>query len=149
MPWHFNTKKRLVKAPKIYIKDSGILHSLMAIDTMDQLLSHNKLGASWEGFAFEQVFRAIGKSSEDVYFWSTHSGAEIDLFWTHGGKNWGVEYKYSDAPKATKSMVVALEDLNLHHIWVVYPGKDRYSLQKNITVLPIKEISGSWDYGPK
>ncbi len=97
-PWYVNIGKRLVKRPKIYLKDSGIFHSLMSIESVDQLLSHNKLGASWEGFALECVCQSIGKRKEQLYFWITHSGAELDLFWVEKGKNWGIEFKYLDAP---------------------------------------------------
>ena len=146
LPWHTNTKKRLVRTPKIYLRDPGIFHSLMSIDSMDQLLSHNKLGASWEGFALECVLGAIGKRNEEVYFWSVHAGAEIDLFWRHAGKNWGIEFKFMDAPKLNRSMNVALEELDLDHLWVVYPGKERYPLSAKITVMPLEEIAGEWEY---
>jgi predicted AAA+ superfamily ATPase len=143
-PWYVNLGKRLVKSPKIYIKDSGIFHSLMVIETMEQLEAHNKLGASWEGYALECVSRSIGKRDEEMYFWSTHSGAEVDLFWQEGGKNWGIEFKYADAPRLTKSMQSAMKDLELEHLWVVYPGKDCYQLSGNITVLPLVQIPTRW-----
>ncbi len=136
-PWHTNTKKRLVKQPKIYLRDSGIFHSLLSIENFEQLHSHPKLGASWKGFALENICEHIGKPTNDYYFWQTHNGAELDLFWQAKGKNWGVEFKFSDAPKLTKSMKIAMEDLDLAHLWVVYPGKDKYPLNENVTVLPI------------
>ncbi|MFH1998937.1 MAG: ATP-binding protein, partial [Planctomycetota bacterium] len=108
-PWHSNTKKRLVKAPKLYLKDSGLFHSLMSIENRDQLLSHNKRGASWEGFALDSVVNSLSPSRRDVYFWSVHSGEELDLFWMQGGKNWGVEFKLMDAPKLTRSMTSVIK----------------------------------------
>lgn len=143
-PWYVNVGKRLVKSPKIYLKDSGIFHTLMGIETMEQLTAHNKLGASWEGFALECISRSIGKRDEEMYFWSTHSGAEIDLFWQQDGKNWGIEFKYMDAPRLSKSMPIALQDLELEHLWVVYPGNESYKLSQNITVLPLKQIPIHW-----
>ena len=146
MPWHTNIGKRQVKAPKIYIRDSGILHSLQSIDNMDQLQSHNKLGASWEGFALECAIAAIGKKSEELYFWAVHSGSEIDLFWQQGGKNWGMEFKYMDAPIITKSMKASQDALDLTRLWIVYPGAKRYPLSEKVTVLPVSDVGGAWDY---
>jgi len=145
-PWYLNTKKRLVKRPKIYIRDSGIFHSLMSINKKKQLFSHNKLGASWEGFALECVARSLNKRDEELYFWQTHAGAELDLFWQHKGKNWGVEFKYSDAPRKTKSMEIALKDLSLSHLWIVYPGKNCYKLDRKISSIPLSEIKNVWAY---
>lgn len=145
-PWYENIGKRIVKKPKIYLRDSGILHSLMSIDTQDQLLSSNKLGASWEGFALEYVCDSINKKDEEFYFWATHSGSEIDLFWQYAGKKWCVEFKNKDAPKLTKSLKIVSDDLCPAHIWVVYPGKGKYKIAKNITVLPLKEIPTQWIY---
>lgn len=145
-PWHTNTKKRLVKRPKIYLRDSGIFHSLMSIESQEVLLSHNKLGASWEGFALECVSKSLEKRAEELYFWSTHSGAEVDLFWQHEGKNWAIEFKYSDAPKKTRSMETALRDLDLAHLWVVYPGSETYRISPDITAIPLKNIPAVWNY---
>ncbi|MBU0600754.1 ATP-binding protein [bacterium] len=139
-PWYLNIGKRLVKRPKIFLQDSGLFHSLIGIETLSQLYLHNKLGTSWEGFALECVCRSVGKREQEFYFWSTHSGAEIDLFWQHRGKNWGVEFKYVDAPRLTKSMKIALENLKIEHLWVVYPGKEVYRLADNVTALPLKDI---------
>lgn len=136
-PWYINLGKRLVKRPKIYLKDPGIFHSLMNIDTFEQLFSHPKLGASFEGFALEILCRQINKTDNEFYFYSVHSGSELDLFWQDKGKNWGAEFKYSDAPKLTKSMKTVLKDLNLSHLWVVYPGKTSYRLAENITALSL------------
>jgi len=139
-PWHNNTKKRLVRSPKIYIADSGLFHSLMSIDTREQLLSHPKLGASWEGFALEAVARKIGKNDHEVFFWATHASAELDLFFRHGGRNFGVEIKYEDSPRITKSMHVAIRDLDLDHLFVVHPGKESYMLAENVSVVPISDL---------
>jgi predicted AAA+ superfamily ATPase len=121
-PWHTHIGKRLVKRPKLYLADSGIFHSLIGVGRREELMRHNKLGASWEGFALECVIRSIGKRNEAVFFWSTHSGAEVDLFWQHQGKNWAVEFKYMEAPRKSLSMQSALKDLGLERLWVVYPG---------------------------
>lgn len=145
-PWHVNLGKRLVKRPKLYLRDSGLFHSLLAIDSFPQLASHNKLGASWEGFALEAAIRAIGKRSEELSFWATHSGAEVDLFWQHAGKNLAVEVKYADAPRLTPSMKSALIDLELDHLWVLYPGDRRYPLAEKVTVLPLAQVGNAWPY---
>jgi len=145
-PWHVNIGKRLVKRPKVYLRDTGLLHALLSIRDQRDLASHNKLGASWEGFALEVAARAIGKRNEELNFWATHSGAEVDLFWQEHGKNWAIEVKYADAPRMTKSMTSALADLELEHLWVVYPGDKTYRLAKNITVLPITKIGAGWAY---
>lgn len=139
-PWYINIKKRLVKAPKLYLTDSGIFHTLMEIENYDQLTSHNKLGASWEGFVIQQLIDIAPFGEENFYFWATHNGAELDLYWQFQAKNWGVEIKYHDAPKITKSMKIALDDLQLTHLWVIYPGTEKYQLDQKITVLPISQV---------
>jgi len=145
-PWHANIGKRLVKRPKLYLRDSGLLHGLLAIRTARDLSSHNKLGASWEGFALEVAARAIGKRNEELAFWATHSGAEVDLLWQEHGKNWAVEMKYADAPRLAPSMTSAVKDLKLAHLWVLYPGDRAYPLAPNITVLPLTAVEESWQY---
>ena len=135
-PWHFNLGKRLIKRPKIYLRDPGILHRLLTIDEGKDLLTHPKLGASWEGFALEEAIRSFELSPQEIFFWGTHSGAELDLFWQAKGKNWGAEFKYGDAPQLTKSMQSALNDLKLRQLWVIYPGEKMYSLAPQITALP-------------
>lgn len=145
-PWYINIGKRLIKRPKLYIRDSGILHSLMNIETEKTLTSHAKLGSLWEGFALECIIRSIRKSDEQVYFWGTHAGAEVDLFWQHEGKNWACEFKYADAPKLTKSMNSAIESLELKKMWIIYPGKEKYKLHQKIDVLPIDNIQANWEY---
>jgi predicted AAA+ superfamily ATPase len=145
-PWHTNIGKRLVKRPKLYIRDSGILHVLLAIRSPRDLATHNKLGASWEGFALEVAARAIGKRPEELAFWATHTGAEVDLFWQEHGKNWGVEFKYADAPRLSRSMAIATEDLELEHLWVVYPGDRAYPLAAKVSALPLTRIGDGWAY---
>ncbi len=144
--WFANVSKRLVKRPKLYFRDSGIFHYFMTISSLEQLQSNPKLGASWEGFALENVCRAVAKPEEEFYFWRTHAGAELDLFWQHNGKNWGVEFKYADAPRRSRSMSSVLDDLNLEHLWVVYPGMQPYALDEKITVLPMAGIGSNWKY---
>ncbi len=136
-PWFENIGKRQVKAPKIYFRDSGLLHSLLDIPDLHTLMGHPKLGASWEGFALEQVIQIVNPS--EVYFWATHSGAELDLFFIRRGKRYGVEFKFSEAPAISKSMRAAQSDLSLDHLWVVYPGKESYPIDDNITVIPLGE----------
>lgn len=145
-PWHVNIGKRLVKRPKLYLRDSGILHTLLATRSLRELSAHNKLGASWEGFALEVAARAIGKRPEELAFWATHTGAEVDLFWQEHGRSWGIEVKYADAPKLTRSMAVALDDLGLDHLWVVYPGDRAYPLAEKVSTLPLSRIGESWSY---
>jgi len=139
-PWFGNIKKRQVKSPKIYFYDTGVLHSLLGIQTMDDLLAHPKYGASWEEFVIEEVIRSV--EPHEVFFWATHQGAEIDLVFNKGGRMYGVEIKRADAPTMTPSMRIALEDLKLKRIAVVYPGKKRYSIHKQIDVVPFDEILG-------
>ena len=138
-PWYENLSKRQVKAPKIYFRDSGLLHHLLTVTDMHSLLGHPKLGASWEGFAMEQAVQILKPG--EVYYWATYSGAELDLLFLKGGKKYGIEFKFNEAPKLTKSMRVACEDLKLEHLWIVYPGEHAYPVEKNISVLPLSCIT--------
>jgi len=138
-PWFENLKKRQVKAPKIYIRDSGLFHSLLQLSTMDDLRGHPKIGASWEGFALEHVIGAF--QTRDMYFWATHAGAELDLMITIAGKRYGFECKYTDAPGRSRSMHIAIEDLGLEHLWVIYPGYREYKLDNRISAIPLEEIT--------
>jgi predicted AAA+ superfamily ATPase len=138
-PWHENIGKRQVKSPKIYFRDSGMLHSLLDVSDLQTLLGNPKAGASWEGFALEQVLQAI--QPKQPFYWATHGGAEIDLFFFHRGKRYGIEFKFNEAPGVTKSMNTALKDLYLNHIWIIYPGQHRYPVHMKITVLPIQDIT--------
>ena len=137
-PWFENLKKRQVKAPKIYIRDSGLVHSLLQVPTLADLQGHPKIGASWEGFALEQIIHAF--RSRDAYFWATHAGAELGLMVTIAGKRHGFEFKYTDAPGGRRSMHIATEDLGLEHLWIIYPGDRKYALDEKITVLPLADI---------
>ena len=137
-PWFANVRKRQVKSPRIYVRDTGLLHTLLTLETGDELAGHPKVGASFEGFAVEQLagtFEAGG-----VYFWATHGGAELDLLVMQGGKRYGFECKLADAPGTTRSMRAALNDLELEHLWVVYPGTEAYPLDDRISVLPVADI---------
>ena len=145
-PWAANVGKRVVRRPKLFLRDSGVLHALMSVESMEQLRSSPKLGASWEGFALECICRVLDREDQELYFWRTHAGAELDLFWQWGGRNWGVECKYQDAPRLTRSMKAALEDLELAGLWVVYPGSTSYRLAENVRVLPLRDIGATWGY---
>ncbi|MBF0245323.1 MAG: DUF4143 domain-containing protein [Planctomycetes bacterium] len=137
-PWFENLKKRQQKTPKIYLRDTGLLHSLLGLRTRLELLGHPKVGASWEGFALEQIL--VSLHTRDAYFWGTHSGAELDLLVLLRGRRLGFEFKFADAPVITKSMRMALEDLGLEHLWVVYPGAHSFPLASRISALPIQEL---------
>lgn len=138
-PWHANLRKRQVKSPKIYLRDTGLLHALLSLETPSQTASHPKVGASWEGFAIEQIVSAF--KTRDAYFWATQAGAELDLLLFEGGKALGFEMKYADAPSTTRSMRVALADLGLDHLYVVYPGDATFPLDEDITALPLNGLS--------
>jgi hypothetical protein len=137
-PWFENLKKRQVKSPKIYIQDSGILHALLQQPSLRELQGHPKLGASWEGFALQEVLAVL--QTRDAYFWGTHAGAELDLLVLAKGKRYGFEFKYADAPGRSRSMHAAIHSLNLSHLWVVCPGKEEYALENNISVVPLSSI---------
>ncbi len=142
-PWHENLKKRQVKSPKIYIRDSGLLHALLELSSMVAVSGHPKLGASFEGFAIEQILSYLDTRSAS--FWATHGGTELDLLVTLAGKRYGFECKYSDAPGTTRAMRVAISDLQLSHLWIVYPGSEAYELDNQISVLPIRKIPAQLD----
>lgn len=134
-PWHENLGKRQVKAPKIYFRDTGLLHALLDVRTLAQLLTHPRAGASWEGFALEQVLR-IAKPQQ-AFFWATHQGAELDLLMLQGSRRVGVEFKRADAPRITPSMRIAIADLKLDALYVVYPGTQRFALADRIEAVPL------------
>lgn len=138
-PWFENLKKRQVKAPKIYVRDSGLLHSLLSINDQRDLATHPKLGASWEGYAIEETLRYA--PHDQAYFWATHQGAELDLLVFHRGKRFGIEVKYADAPHVTASMRIAMTDLGLEHIAIVYPGDKMYPLSEKVTAVPLSSLS--------
>ena len=137
-PWFENVGKRLVKSPKVYVRDSGLFHCLLNLPTREALDNHPKLGASWEGFAMEQILSWVGE--RNAWFWATHGGAELDLMVNLSGKRWGFEFKYQDAPKMTKSMHVALADLKLDYLWVVYPGNSSYLVDERVECVPLHEL---------
>jgi predicted AAA+ superfamily ATPase len=137
-PWFANLGKRQVKAPKIYLRDSGLLHELLGIADPGALGRHPKCGASWEGFALDQVLRIA--RPDEAYFWGTHAGAELDLLMFKDGRRVGVEFKRSDAPQLTLSMRIAIQDLALDELYVVYPGDRRYSLGQRVTAVPLAAV---------
>ena len=138
-PWHENLKKRQVKAPKIYLRDSGLLHALLGLATEGQILSHPKLGASWEGYAIEETLKAVRPDA--AYFWATHTGAELDLLLLKNGQRYGVEVKFQDAPRFTPSMRIALGDLRLRRLTVVYPGDTHYAIDPRVSVVPLADLA--------
>ncbi|HRY61823.1 MAG TPA: DUF4143 domain-containing protein, partial [Candidatus Fermentibacter sp.] len=140
-PWHENLAKRQVRSPKIYFTDSGLLHAMLGIRTQDDLQRHPRCGASWEGYALEEVVTAI--APDEVFFWATHNGAELDLLAMKDGKRLGFEFKLADAPKMTPSMRIASEDLSLDSLTVVYPGARSYSLDRGVSVVPLRELISS------
>lgn len=138
-PWHENVGKRQVKAPKVFLRDTGLLHSLLDITDRRALLGHPRAGASFEGFAIEQVLRAVAPTQ--AFFWATYGGAELDLLFVHHGRRHGVEVKLSEAPSPTRSMHRAAEDLSLDHLWIIYPGEHSYPVEENITVWPLRDVA--------
>lgn len=139
-PWHENLGKRQVKSPKVYVRDSGLLHQALSIADPVALLLHPRCGASWEGFVIDQIIR-IAKPDQS-WFWGTHGGAELDLLLMKDGRRVGVEIKRSDAPRMTHSMHVALRDLALDALYVVYPGTRRYPLQDRVEAVPLSALWG-------
>lgn len=139
-PWHENLKKRQIKAPKIYFRDSGLLHQLLGIQHEADLLLHPRLGASWEGYVLEEVLKT--QAPDEAWFWGTHGGAELDLLMMQAGQRIGIEIKRMDAPRLTPSMKIAMDDLKLDRLVVLYPGHQRYSLAERVDVVPFKEYCG-------
>jgi predicted AAA+ superfamily ATPase len=139
-PWHENIKKRQAKAPKVYLKDSGILHSLLNLKSLKDLEGHPKIGASWEGFVLEQVIRRLGASTGECFFWATHSGAELDLLFVRGQKRLGFEIKRTSSPKITPSMRMALKDLNLQRLDVIHAGEESFRMHKKIRAVSILNL---------
>lgn len=137
-PWFENLKKRQVRSPKVYIRDSGLLHALLGIADPPGLQSHPTLGASWEGFCLEQILGVCG--DRDAYFWGTHSGAELDLLLQRTGRRLGFEFKFSERPGTTKSIRIALEDLALDHLYVVHPGEHSFPLNESISAVTLPRL---------
>ncbi|MFN6201741.1 MAG: ATP-binding protein, partial [Acidobacteriota bacterium] len=137
-PWFENLKKRQVRSPKVYIRDSGLFHALLGINDVASLQAHPKLGASWEGFCLEQILSVCGDRA--AYFWGTHGGAELDLLLQHDGHRLGIEFKFADRPVTTKSMRVALQDLALDHLYIVHPGEHTFALDESITAITLPRL---------
>ncbi len=137
-PWYNNLQKRQVKTPKLYFRDSGILLTLLGIESQEALLHHPSLGAIWEGFALEQVIQALELRPEEAFFWRTSQGAELDLLSFQKGKAIGYEFKFADTPKTTKSMHQAMKDLELEHLYVIYPGEREIPLADRITAVGLE-----------
>ncbi len=138
-PFHANLRKRQVKAPKIYVRDSGLLHQLLGIDSLKALLSHPKIGASWEGFVIEQILMA--EPYDEAFFWATHQGAEIDLILRQGSRLLGVECKRTDTPRLTPSIRIAIEDLGLDRVAIVYPGTKRFPITEQVESVPLQIVA--------
>src|SRR6267142_1442254 len=137
-PWHENLGKRQVKAPKVYVRDTGLLHALLGITNHHDLENHPKVGASWEGYAVEEVLKSF--RPDEAYYWATYNGAELDLLLFKDGRRIGIECKRADAPTLTPSMKVALADLKLDHLYVLYPGDKTYALGKKVEVVPLEQF---------
>lgn len=137
-PWFQNLGKRVVKSPKVYVRDTGLLHALLGLTDTRDLEGHPKLGASWEGFAIEQILRITG--DHDAWFWGTQGLSELDLMVRRQGKLIGFEMKYGDAPTMTKSLHVAMHDLGLHHAFIVYPGTKTYAAADKVTAIPLPDL---------
>ena len=137
-PWFANLGKRLVKSPRVYLRDSGILHFLLGLEDSHELAVHPSYGASWEGFALEQTLIAHGQ--RDAYFYGTQRGAELDLLLLRRGRRWGFEFKCTETPRITKSMRIVTRDLELEHLWAVYPGEREFPLAEGITALPLTRV---------
>jgi hypothetical protein len=138
-PWHANLSKRQVKSPKVYVRDSGLLHQLFGLETEKAVLSHPKVGASWEGFVIEQVLAA--EPHDEAHFWATHQGAEIDLVLRRGDRLLGVECKRADAPRVTPSIRIAIDDLGLDKVAVIYPGAKRFALTDRVEAVPLHTLA--------
>ncbi len=140
-PWFENISKRQVKSPKIYFRDSGLLHCLLGLENIEQLLVYPKLGAAWEGFALEEIIRSHHATPDECYFWATQGGAELDLLLAQRGQRLGFEFKYTENPKITLSMRTSMNDLQLNHLYVVVPGKASFPLDERITVVGLDVFS--------
>ena len=139
-PWHVDVGKRVVKSPKVYIKDSGLVHRLLGLRTRHELLGHPKAGASWEGFALESVIRRLGADSDECFFWGVHTGAELDLLISRGGRRWGFEMKLSDAPRVTRSMRSVLDVLGLERLDVIHAGSKTWPMGERIRALALRRV---------
>jgi hypothetical protein len=138
--WHENLSKRQVKSPKVYIADTGLLHTLLDIDDLARLEGHPKVGASWEGFALREVVIRLGARAEECFFWATHAGAELDLLVVRGGRRWGFEFKRTTSPSTTRSMHAALASLALERLDVVHAGQHTFPLADGIRALALVRL---------
>jgi hypothetical protein len=134
-PWHENIRKRQVKSPKVYVRDSGVLHGLLGVRERRDLDRHPKVGASWEGFLLRQVAQHLGATAEECFFWATHSGAELDLLWVRGRRRWGFEFKRTSSPKLTSSLKAAIETLRLQKAFLVHAGDRSFPLHRQVTAV--------------
>ena len=141
-PWTENVGKRAVKSTKVYLSDSGLLHTLLGLDSPESVEAHPKVGASWEGFVLEQVIRRLRARREECYFWATHAGAELDLLIVRGRRRLGFEFKRTDAPRTTRSMMSALESLRLERLYVLHAGRDTFDLGKNVRAVAATDLLG-------
>ena len=140
VPWFENLKKRQVKAPKVYLADSGLLHALLGLESSEALLGHPKSGLSWEGFALHEVVHRLGFAWENCYYWGTHGGAELDLLALDGGRRRGFEFKRASAPQMTRSMHAALADLKLDRLFVIFPGDGRFPLHEDVEAIGLERL---------
>ena len=140
LPWSQNIGKRVVKSPKIYFRDSGLLHYLLGIRNDDDLARHVKIGASFEGFALQELVRRLGADRRECFFWATHQGAELDLLVIRGSRRFGFEFKHTVAPEVTKSMRIAMADLGLSRLDVIHLGKDTYPLGNGIRAVAFERL---------
>lgn len=139
-PWHANLRKRQVKAPKVYLRDSGLLHALLGIRDRRDLERHPKLGASWEGFVLDQLIQHLGAAPEECFFWATHSGTELDFLWVRGRRRYGFEIKRTSAPKLTRSLQTAIDDLKLQRAYVMHAGRNSFPLSKKVTAVAADKL---------
>ena len=139
-PWHENLGKRTVKAPKIYLADSGMLHTLLGLENEAALMSHPKVGASWEGFAMAQVIAALGATPEQCHYWKLHTGAELDLLIQQNGERRGFEFKLTDSPRTSASMHSAMQSLRLKSLHVVHAGAHSYPMAEGIHALALADV---------
>ena len=138
-PWYVNIGKRQVKAPKVYFRDSGLLHSLLSLSDSPAVMAHPKVGASWEGFALEQILSL--RHPSEVYYWATYSGGEVDLIYERNGKRYGVEFKFSESPKVPASSKGHVEALGLSHLWIVCPCAKPFAVYDRVSVTNIEHMA--------
>ncbi len=139
-PWFENVGKRQVKAPKVFLRDCGLLHTLLNIRSRDDLEGHPKVGASWEGFVLEQLRRRLQVEAEECFFWATHAGAELDFLVVRGRRRWGFEIKRTSSPAITPSLRIALNDLKLQHLVIIHGGEHTFSLDKKVRAVPLTRL---------